>query len=135
MLFTGVAIYHRGTMISTALISSEHFLHEGLLQINHEVFIKFQVAHVILLLRYYFQWYVKWFGLGHECNSISTNFQKKEFFSIIMPLFCLGSGQNQLQAGEVREILRNCQTIMNRVTIVARRSLTGNEYHTPSSPK
>ena len=41
MLFAGVALNHRRTVISACLIGPERFLHQGLLQIDHEVFIKF----------------------------------------------------------------------------------------------
>ena len=46
MLFTGVAAYDRSAVVSARFVGAEHLFGQGLLQINHKAFVKFQITHI-----------------------------------------------------------------------------------------
>lgn len=54
MLFPCVTPHNRGAMISTRFIGAEHLLWQALLQIDHEILVKFKVTHNFTLCGVYF---------------------------------------------------------------------------------
>ena len=49
VLFSGVAAHNSGAVICARLIGAKHFPRERLLEVNHQVLIKFQITHNAIL--------------------------------------------------------------------------------------